>query len=110
MVVMVDRNTSFYDVGASLVGNKMHELCEGTILDGELVERTDGQWAFILFDVVALQNRSMRRVPSLQERLESVWSIYTELPRAFMANCVRFEWMTKSMYSIHDPRAIDKVL
>lgn len=27
-----------------------------------------------------------------------------------MPNCVRFLWMTKSMFSIHDPKAIDKVL
>lgn len=66
MLFMVDRNTHFYDVGASLIGDKMHELCEGSILDGELVERTDGVWAFVLFDVIAIQNRTVRRVPSLQ--------------------------------------------
>lgn len=83
IVLMVDRNTTFYDVGASALSNVDDEvrdsICKGTILDGELVERFDHTWAFVLFDVVAFDNKSLRHVVSLSKRLEAIWSWYGPL-------------------------------
>jgi mRNA capping enzyme, catalytic domain/mRNA capping enzyme, C-terminal domain len=52
VTIMVDRNMGMYDIGIACLNG-----CDavGTLLDGELVERTDGKWAFILFDVVAVR-------------------------------------------------------
>ncbi len=79
-------------------------------MDGELVERMDGKWGFILFDVIAQRGRVMRRVLSMKDRLESVWEWYERLPKTVLPNGLEFVWMTKSMYSTRDPWAIEKVL
>jgi hypothetical protein len=107
---MIDRNMAFYDVGSSLMGPFAEELAPGTMLDGELVKRTDDTWAFVLFDVVAHKGETMRHVVSMRTRLETVWEWYAALPLVILPNGYPFHWMTKSMYSLKDPSAIDKVL
>lgn len=65
VVLMVDRTMSMYDVGAQTLGYGGDEMLDGCILDGELVERSDGKWGFVLFDVVANRGRCCRKIPSL---------------------------------------------
>lgn len=109
-VIMVDRTMGMYDVGVQMLGYQGDEMRAGCILDGELVERTDGCWGFILFDVVAQRGVSTRRIASLKDRLETVWEWYESLSTTVLPNGLTFMWMTKSMFSTRDPTAIDKVL
>ncbi len=53
VVLMVDRTMGMYEMGVQMLGSVGEEMRLGCILDGELVERSDGRWGFILFDVIA---------------------------------------------------------
>lgn len=62
-----------------MLGAQGEVLADGCILDGELVERTDNKWGFVMFDVIAFGGRPQRYVRSLQTRLEMVWELYIGL-------------------------------
>lgn len=68
IVVMVDRSMHMYEIEGEGVSTLFQQ---GTLLDGELVQTTDGRMEFIIFDVVVWKGRNMSRY-TYTERMSSL--------------------------------------